>query len=77
VVSESRGAPSAWWATPRIRVVLRLAMVVGLLLGVETVVLHLAMDPFADVHAYYDAGARLNAGQPLYAQPAGVDEAAF
>jgi len=23
-------------------------------------------DPLADVHAYYAAGARLNAGQPLY-----------
>jgi len=67
----------AWWATPRIRLVLRLAMLVGLALGVETVVLHLLTDPLADVHAYYDAGARLNAGQPLYVQPAGVDEAAF
>jgi hypothetical protein len=52
-------------------------MLVGLALGVETVVLHLLNDPLADVHAYYDAGARLNAGQPLYVQPAGVDEAAF
>jgi hypothetical protein len=68
---------SAWWATPRIRVVLRLAMLVGLLLGFETVVLHLITDPLADVHAYYDAGARLNAGQPLYDQPAGVDQAGF
>jgi hypothetical protein len=52
-------------------------MLVGLGLGIETAVLHLLMDPLADVHAYYDAGARLNAGQPLYDQPAGVDEAAF
>ena len=52
-------------------------MLVGLALGVETVVLHVLTDPLADVHAYYDAGARLNAGQPLYDQPAGVDEAAF
>ena len=34
-------------------------------------------DPLADVHAYYDAAARLNAGQPLYVQPAGIDDAAF
>ena len=27
---------------------------------------HLRMDPLADVRAYYDAGARLNAGLPLY-----------
>ena len=33
--------------------------------------LHLAGDPLADVRAYYDAGARLNAGRPLY--PAGQD----
>lgn len=34
-------------------------------------------DPLSDVRAYYDAGARLNAGQPLYAQPATTDESAF
>ena len=53
------------------------AAVVGLLLGIETVVLHLTTDPLADVHAYYDAGARLNAGQPLYDQPATTDESDF
>ena len=77
MVTDAGGRTAAWWATPRIRLVLRLAMLVGLALGVETVVLHLLTDPLADVHAYYDAGARLNAGQPLYQQPAGVDEAAF
>ena len=69
--TDIRPARPAWWATPRIRLVFRLAMLVGLALGVETVVLHLLTDPLADVHAYYDAGARLNAGQPLYDQPAG------
>ena len=59
------------------RRVLVLGAVVGLLLGIETVVLHLTTDPLADVHAYYDAGARLNAGQPLYDQPATTDEADF
>jgi hypothetical protein len=63
--------------TPNVRRVLVLAAVVGLLLGVETVVLHLTTDPLADVHAYYDAGARLNAGLPLYDQPATTNEADF
>jgi hypothetical protein len=40
--------------------------VAGLLAGLDTLVLHLSLDPLADVHAYYDAGARLNAGAPLY-----------
>ena len=42
----------------------------GLLLGIEVLILHLTTDPLADVHAYYDAGARLNAGLPLYEQTA-------
>ena len=42
----------------------------GLLLGIEVLILHLSTDPLADVHAYYDAGARLNAGLPLYVQTA-------
>ena len=46
--------------------VLWLGAAVGLLLGVETVALHLATDPLHDVRIYYDAGSRLNAGQPLY-----------
>jgi hypothetical protein len=62
---------------PNVRRVLVAAAVLGALLGVETLILHLATDPLADVHAYYDAGARLNAGQPLYVQPAGTDDAAF
>jgi hypothetical protein len=63
--------------TPNVRRVLVLGAVVGLLLGIETVVLHLTTDPLADVHAYYDAGARLNTGQPLYDQPATTDESDF
>jgi hypothetical protein len=42
----------------------------GLLLGIEVLILHLTTDPLADVHAYYDAGARLNAGLSLYEQSA-------
>jgi hypothetical protein len=66
-----------WFDTPNIRRVLVLAAILGLALGIETVVLHLRLDPLADVHAYYDAGRRLNDGQPLYVQPAGTNDAAF
>lgn len=61
----------------QIRYVFIGAAVVGLLIGIDTLVLHLRLDPLADVHAYYDAGARLNAGLPLYEQPAGTDDPAF
>jgi hypothetical protein len=63
--------------TPNVRRVLVLGAIVGLALGIETVILHLTTDPLADVHAYYDAGARLNAGQPLYEQDATTNEAEF
>jgi hypothetical protein len=43
-----------------------LAAVVGTALGLETLLLHMSTDPFADTRLYYDAGARLNAGLPLY-----------
>ena len=39
---------------------------IGLLLGIGMAIIHLTTDPLADVRAYYDAGARLNAGLPLY-----------
>ena len=53
-----------------------LAMV-GALLGVLVFVGHLQTDPLADVRAYYDAGARLNEGLPLYDQPADTNEAGY
>jgi hypothetical protein len=62
---------------PRVRLVLAVGALVGLAIGLSTFLLHVRLDPFADVHAYYDAGARLNAGLPLYDQPAGTDEADF
>jgi hypothetical protein len=46
--------------------VLAVSGVVGVLLGLETLVFHLSLDPLADARIYYDAGARLNAGDPLY-----------
>src|SRR5262245_66576527 len=51
--------------------------VLGALVGVYMFVLHATTDPAADVHAYYEAGARLNAGQPLYEQDASVTGSRF
>lgn len=61
----------------RILYVLFAAAALGALIGVNTFLLHLQGDPLADVHAYYDAGARLNAGQPLYDQAASTNDAEF
>ena len=63
--------------TPNVRRVLAGAAVLGLALGIQTLVLHLSTDPLADVHAYYDAGSRLNAGLPLYDQPATTNDNEF
>lgn len=60
-----------------VQLVLAASAVLGALIGLQTLILHLTLDPLADVRAYYDAGARLNAGLPLYDQPAGTDDAAF
>jgi hypothetical protein len=70
-------APRPWFDTPNIRRILILAAILGLGLGVETIVLHVSTDPLADVHAYYDAGARLNAGLPLYDQAGGTHDPSF
>jgi glycosyl transferase family 87 len=72
----SPGALAAF-DTPNVRRVLAGAAVLGLALGIQTLVLHLSTDPLADVHAYYDAGTRLNAGQPLYDQPATTNDNEF
>ena len=61
----------------RVMLVLYWAAVVGTVLGINTLILHLTTDPLADVHAYYDAGARLNAGLPLYVQAASTNDAEF
>ena len=65
------------FASRRVRWVFIAASVLGLVIGIDTLILHLRLDPLADVRAYYDAGARLNAGQPLYIQPATTDDAGF
>jgi hypothetical protein len=61
----------------RIVLVLFAAAVIGTLIGIDTFLLHVQSDPLADVHAYYDAGSRLNAGQPLYDQTATTNDAEF
>jgi alpha-1,2-mannosyltransferase len=38
----------------------------GLALGLQTLVFHATTDPLIDLRVYYDAGMRLNQGQPLY-----------
>lgn len=46
---------------------LRIAVVIIWALGgIRMFVFHLSYDPFGDIHIYYDAAARLNAGEPLY-----------
>jgi hypothetical protein len=65
------------FARRRVQWVLVAAAVLGLVIGLDTLVLHLRLDPLADVRAYYDAGARLNAGLPLYEQAATTDDASF
>jgi hypothetical protein len=47
------------------------------LLGLQLALMYLREDPLSDTRAYYDAAARLNAGVPLYDQPATTNEAAF
>ena len=61
----------------RVRLAWLAVAVVGTAAGISTLWLHLTTDPFADVHAYYDAGSRLNAGLPLYPIGADPDAADF
>ena len=49
----------------------------GFLLGLVLALDYIVHDPLSDVRAYYDAGARLNAGVPLYDQSASTNQAAF
>ena len=34
--------------------------------GIRMFLFHISYDPFTDIHVYYDAAARLNAGLPLF-----------
>ncbi len=73
--------PSSFVLSPSGRrmvwIVLGAGSVIGLLIGLGALRLHLTTDPLADVHAYYDAGARLNAGLPLYDQAATTNDPRF
>lgn len=64
-------------AGPRVRRITDTAVVsvAGLLAlaGVAILVRHLTTDPLVDIHAYYEAAARLNAGLPLYAASGDVN----
>jgi hypothetical protein len=63
--------------TRHVRLVLIAASILGTIIGLDTLILHLRLDPLVDVHAYYDAGTRLNAGLPLYVQTATTDDPGF
>src|SRR4029079_10097462 len=54
------------WFQHHARLVLAVVAFLGLLMGVYSIRMHLQSDPLVDVRAYWEAGARLNAGQPLY-----------
>jgi hypothetical protein len=77
MVAMASAGRLAAFDTPNVRRVLAGAAVLGLALGIQTLVLHLSTDPLADVHAYYDAGTRLNTGLPLYDQPATTNDNEF
>jgi hypothetical protein len=77
MVAMASAGRLAAFDTPNVRRVLAGAAVLGLVLGIQTLILHLSTDPLADVHAYYDAGTRLNAGLPLYDQPATTNDNEF
>lgn len=58
----------------RVELVWFAVAVVGALVGLQTLWMHLTSDPLADARAYYDAAARLNAGEPLYPPLQDVNE---
>ncbi len=60
-----------------LRAIVAVLAAFGFVIGVQITLMHLQTDPLADVRAYYDAGARLNAGLNLYEQPAGTDDPDF
>lgn len=49
----------------------------GTFLGLAWLAANVQSELLIDVRAYYDAGARLNAGEPLYAQTVSTNESAF
>lgn len=61
--ASARPGLRAW---PRADLLLLALAPFGLALGLGGLVQHLEADPLVDLRVYYDAGARLNAGLPLY-----------
>lgn len=74
-------APMSLPGVDRRRRRLNLALVavgaLGLFLGLAWLATSLRTELLVDVRAYYDAAARLNAGEPLYAQTVSTNESAF
>jgi alpha-1,2-mannosyltransferase len=66
-----RAALTSPWFLRRARLILIAGAVFGVISGVWAIYVHLG-DIFFDAGVYYQAGARLNAGQPLY-PPSGAD----
>ena len=66
--TDSRAVPTRLGPFARrfFRVLAIVAAVLGLVFGLQNAAHHAATDPFVDLHTYYDAGTRLNAGEPLY-----------
>jgi len=54
-----------------IRLAWRATALLGLGMGIQSLILHLGFDPFIDARRFYEAGARLNDGLPLYGWIAG------
>lgn len=72
--------PLAYYARPRSLPRRAQAILVGLAVvalgfGLDVLQSHIFFDPLTDIHAYYDAASRLNAGLPLYPSGA-IDSAA-
>lgn len=53
----ARSVPRRWKVVPAIA---------GAIAGAYVLWVHVTSDPLADIHLYYDAASRLNAGLPLY-----------
>jgi hypothetical protein len=66
--TDSRAVPTGLgpFARRLLRVLVIVAAGLGLVFGLQNAAHHVATDPFVDLHTYYDAGTRLNAGEPLY-----------
>ena len=74
-VTLDRVGPRGRFDAPAVQLLLFALAVVGGLCGLYLAVVHATSDPAGDVISYYNAGARLNAGIPLYEQTTSPDSA--